>query len=482
MRSGWGRGECDFCGTSLEKWDYHHAGKRYCRRCYDRAFRLRTCSACGKRKMIHKDLSDPVCKICRIKDKPCIRCGREILRNGKITEAGPVCASCAGYFRPEERCPVCGETSRRVFLFSIDGTKRKMCEKCRNKRLPLCSKCSRRKPCRTGPDGEPVCAACSSGTRKCLGCGKVIPKGRGRICGDCASRNALGKKVRFATGGLPPRTAEVFGLFARWFEEKRGPQVASMRVLEYLPLFLAFGRMEEESGSFPGYGEMARSLGTKRLWENRLAVEFMDAVGIVERDRRIQEEISERDMIARHLAAFSPEDPLSRPLRGYHERLIRKREEGRTSLRSVRLALTPARKFLEYCSHCRKKVPDREALEGYLWLYPGQKSALTGFANFLDQKYATDLDITTVAKPVLERTEKSEEYLRQRLISVMRDPEKRKLLGADGLLKLTIACFHRIEVPDNVLVDFAIKGQKPKIIKCAGNEIALPKEIVELIF
>lgn len=476
-------GSCDFCGASLATWDYRYRGGHYCRRCYDVHFVLDTCTVCGKTKKIDRELKTPVCKTCQIKDKPCIRCGREIKRHGRIEAYGPVCASCAKYFKEPERCPECGMERRDVFLRDIDGERTKLCEKCYRKQLPTCALCQRKKkPYRLDEKGRSVCEACATKVRQCRECGKEIPGGRGRICLECASKNGIRKKIRFATGGLPPITAEAFASFAKWFEAKRGAQVASRRVLEYFPFFMEIGRMEEGLGRLPEYKELAYRLSVKRLWENRLATEFFDSTGLIGKDAGVQTLIAERDMIERMLHAFRTGSFFANAVNGYYDVLAVKLENRKTTLRSVRLALTPVKRFGEYCAHCGVDVPTQTELKGYLWTFPGQKSALTGFVNHLNRKFGMRLDIRGIGKPVLHRPKSSRKHLEQKLIDMLRDEEILAQSGRDGLLRTAIGYFHEVLIPDSVKIGVCEPKYSSRegthFIRCAGEDFWLPEEVV----
>ena len=477
------KGPCSVCGGDLQGWAYRYRGDAYCRGCYKRHFRLKTCAVCGKKKRIHRDLPVPVCKICQIREKPCVRCRREIVRPGLITPHGPVCASCTRYFRDPERCPVCGEEKRDVFARSAFEGSPRMCERCHHARLPICSVCGRRKRgCATDASGRTVCPACAKGPRKCRECGGDIPGGRGRICPVCSARNGLGTKTRFAAGALEGETRKAFLAFSDWFDRTRGPQKASMKLLKYLPFFMVLGEMEKEMGRLPLYVELAGRLGVMEIWKNRLAMSYLDESGLVAKDAKAQEEIADLDMIDRMLRSLPEKSAFGEYLHAYHALLEKKLVAGKTKTKSVRLAMTPAARFLRYCLYMGAERPGRELLEGYLWIFPGQKSALTGFANFLDRRHGTALSIGNMARPELSPPNSSSPYLRQRLTAAMREKSLLYTMGIDGFLRVAIGYLHRVDVPKNVGLGFCFTGAKKprRSLKMAGGEYYLPEEIVEI--
>ena len=477
------KGPCTVCGGDLEGWAYRYRGGAYCRRCYEICFRLKTCAVCGKERRIHRDLPVPVCKKCQISQKPCIRCGREIERHGLVTAHGPVCASCARYFREPEKCPECGGESRDVFARSAFRGSPRMCGKCYRSRLPVCSVCGRRKRgCVTDASGRTVCPACVKGPRKCRECGGDIPGGRGWICTDCSSRNGLKKKTRFALGALEGETRKAFLAFSDWFDRTRGPQKASLKLLKYLPFFMAVGEMEREMGRLPLYVELAGRLGVMEIWKNRLAMSYLDESGLVMKDAKAQEEIADLDMIDRMLRSFPEKSAFGEYLYAYHALMEKKLVAGKTKTKSVRLAMTPAARFLRYCLYMGTERPGRELLEGYLWIFPGQKSALSGFANFLDRRLGTALSIGNIARPELSPPNSSSAYLCQRLTAVMRDGAPPETMDIDGFLRLAIGYLHRVDVPKNVGLGFCFAGAKKprRSMRMAGGEYYLPEEIVRI--
>jgi len=327
--------------------------------------------------------------------------------------------------------------------------------------------------------GRSICEVCATTVRRCAKCGKEMPGGRGRVCMECAARNGLARKKRFGMGALSNRTAKAFETFADWFEKKRGPQVASLRLLEYLPFFMDIGSLEERLGRLPLYWELADVLSVKRIWENRLAMEFLDGSGLIKRDVVAQKEIAERDMIERYLGTFSEQTFFAKALGAYLEKLETKMLAGKTTIRSIRLALTPAKRFLEYCSYCGKDYPDQESLEGYLWIYPGQKNALMGFVNFLNEHFKTGLDIRSVEKPKLCRPRSSRKYLEQRLIRAMQDENYLRNIGKDKFLRIAIGYLHWVDVPKNVNIGFAT--MRKESMQFAGHVFFIPKDVTKSV-
>lgn len=64
---------------------------------------------------------------------------------------------------------------------------------------------------------------------------------------------------------------------------------------------------------------------------------------------------------------------------------------GKFTLRSVRLALRPAASFLLVSDPGGVKMPDQSSLDRHLLKAPGQKAAITGFVNYLNEALGLDL-------------------------------------------------------------------------------------------
>lgn len=471
---------CDICNNPLGSWDYRYRGKHYCRTCYDRHFALKTCAKCGKKKMILKTLETPVCKICQIKDKPCIRCGREITRFGKITEQGPVCASCAPRFRPPKQCSICHEYSHTVYRSEIDGERVQCCAKCLNKTRPTCSLCNRKKvPYTYDENGKPICKKCATEERTCAQCGMPMPAGRGRICFLCASRNALDRKVRFGKHGLSVHYSDLFVEFSEYLVENRGVEFASFRLLYFFNYFKDLDVMAEKLGRRPSYQEIVQALQVATTRTYLTATYFFHERGYLVIDKAFQETASNLDMIDRYRNAFKQDTLFHEIIEAYYAKYEERLEKEKTTLRSMRLALTPAVKLLKFCEYHGIKHPTRTIIQNYLWCFWGQRNAVYSFVNFLNDHYGTPMRSTDITPPVLKSPNESRERLKHRLISAMRTIDT-TLMDADAFLRIAIGYLHGIGVPKGVRLTYCAikKDSKGYYMRLAGNRIHMTEEVV----
>lgn len=471
---------CDSCGESLTSWDYRYRGKHYCRKCYDIDFSLQPCSICGRQRKISIDLTIPICKTCQVKDKPCIRCGKIKYANGKITADGPVCNSCSKYFREPKKCMSCGTLSISVSNRNFpDRSIRLICSSCYNKTLPSCYRCGKqRKAYNYDENARPICEICAiEGERDCVQCGKPFPAGKGRICGECTYKNMLQRKTRYGSRVLSPYMTDLYFRFAEWLKQRRGILFAAIHLNRYLPYFSKLDDLAEQQGRIPIYGEVVAELTVAATRANLLVTFFLDQEKIILIDRKVQEEYSNIDMITRYRERFEEGTWARKSIDGYLHKLESK--SSKTSIRSIRLAIGSAANLLSYSECLGEPKIDTNVLSGYLWKYPGQRSSITGFVNYLNWKYYLKLEMPEWKHPKLSFPQKGRMQLKQLLIDLLRRPVQSGEYQ-NKLIKTAIAYLHGVEIPENVclkLEDIKRIDQESGFIRFAGRGFDLPKEL-----
>jgi len=476
--------ECNYCHNKLTAWDYRYHGKHYCRKCYEILFPLNICSICKKNRRIYYKLKIPICKSCQQKDVPCIRCGKIEYSNGKITEFGPVCKSCAKYFVEKKQCTECNEYNINICNRNLlDGTVKLLCQKCYSKTLPICSQCSYRKKAYCySLDKKPICKICATYvTRECVICGYSFAAGKGTICPECNYKNSLTKKTNFIANALSKHMQNLFYTFSIWLTDRRGLLFASTHIQQYQAYFIELDNLCEKINRIPSYEEVVKKLSVARTRTNLSVTLFLDEIKIIIVDKEVQEKYANIDMIHRYLESFEKGTYNYKTIKRYYDKLYKKFEKNKTTLRSIRLALTPAVRFLEYCKNFNQIQPNITMLRGYLWHYPGQKASITGFINFLKIDFKLDISVKNIGKIVFKSPNTSKEQLKQRLISVLRFNEKLKN-NNKNLLKISIGYLHGIDIPDNVFItskDIKINANKDYYIRICGYSFYLPKEITE---
>ncbi len=442
---------CDYCKNKLSNWDYVYKEKHYCRSCYEKLFLSRTCGSCNKTKKIYKYLEKPICKICQVKDMPCSRCGKIEFKVGKILKSGVVCNSCIKYFVKLKSCSSCNKEKINVSNRNlIDGSKKLLCINCYNKTLPICSCCGyRRKAFSYDFDNKLKCKICSTqGKKKCIKCNYLIPAGYGNICKECNSDKTLGKKMAFLSKALSTNFCDIFQEFSLWLSKRRGSPFASLNIQYYYGYFFILDEISLELKRVPTYEEIVSRLTIAKTREYLLVTIFLDEIKLIEIDAKIKDEYANIDMIDKYLKTFKKESKSYMFISSYYQYLLRKLEDAKTTIRSIRLSITPAVKFLKYCENFKNNTPTNYILEGYLWCYAGQKAAITGFINFLQKNQGINISIKEIKLAPFTSSSISNEILKQRLLNMLKLPAipKNKV---NYFIKTIVSYLHNIEVPNN---------------------------------
>ena len=379
-----GQRTCDGCGRKVNRIHRIWRGEKFCAACYKRWFVRRDCPRCGRAAWLPRSEPDAVCFRCE-RDRPCIRCGKENYRIRKITPYGSVCDSCYSYFVEPEPCALCGRQTRRLVGVETEGKKVRACMKCAyGKAMGNCQACRRHRKLYRAPDGRMLCRKCrDEGEVPCPECGRPMPAGRGSRGEECYWKGLLERRIAFNAAALESETVRI-GLeeFGQWLAARRGFRFAAHRISHYVPFFL---EADKTWGGFSDYPALVRRFGAEGLRKVRNVVKWLDESGRIAVDEVARREDSERRRIEGVLSSFPPKTLARQALEQYHAHLMGRVKEGKTSLRSVRLALRPAADLLSKAGEDR--LPNQSDVDAYLLEKPGQKAALTGFLHFLN---ATD--------------------------------------------------------------------------------------------
>ena len=202
----------------------------------------------------------------------------------------------------------------------------------------------------------------------------------------------------------------------------------------------------------PNYEELLATFPHATQGKNLLIHLYFESVGVIKIDEAIKDKYANLNLIQKYLNIFKKDDYRFHLLQSYYEKLLQKFKAKKITFRSIRLALTPAVKFLQYCDNFKNETPNMEILEGYLWIYPGQRSSLTEFTNFLSKQFSYELKISIIPRAKLEKAHESQELLQQRLVKTLRNPQYQRE-HQQYFFKLLIGYLHNIHVPDNVYID-----------------------------
>ena len=446
--------ECDECSRKQVEIARVYRGHRYCRTCYAREFKHRACPGCGNTARLPREFPKAVCRRCE-RDRPCVRCGREMARMGLRTPYGPACPACAPYFREEEPCEACGTPSRRLTRVARLGHDLRLCPRCARVDHETCAWCKRPRLLAENENGEWLCNRCrKEGKVPCPSCGEPMPAGRGSQCQTCYSDELADKRIALDCAAFSSETmAQHFGAFGRWLKETRGTEKAAQKIHRFLPFFI---EIERAWGNIPGYGALLKHFGARRLRAVLLAVRWMEVVGLVEPDATAREADSDHRRIDATLARFPTGSWAREILENYRKVLEERVETGRSSTRSVRLALAPAAGLLETAVDESGAVPSQKALERYLRRTPGQRAAVSGFVAHLRDAHGARLAMPRRDPRAVSR--RRHRLLREALLELMRrresGPEARHRWIATAL-----EYFH--DVPKTVVATATVENATP---------------------
>jgi len=182
-----------------------------------------------------------------------------------------------------------------------------------------------------------------------------------------------------------PVMADHFEQFGTWLGTTVGDNKAAITVNRYLSFFLD---IEKVWKSIPDYNRLIGHFSSEGLRRVRLPMRWMQETGLVIKDVAVQAEDSEKRQITGMLKALEGDPAGLRILKGYHNTLMVEVKAGKLSLRSVRLAMAPAKALLLEIQKMGLEKPDQRTVDEYLAKVPGQRAGLTGFVRYLREAHS----------------------------------------------------------------------------------------------
>jgi hypothetical protein len=442
--------ECSLCGGFKEKMHRHYKGRSYCDKCYPYLFKKIECTVCLDIKRIYRYENPPICQQCQIEASPCLRCGKQEYKLGKLTEFGPVCNSCAKYYCDQKTCCECGKKSLRVARRLQYGINDPICNKCfRDNHFETCSHCKQRHPpFQYDLDRNMVCKECATKPDKsCTDCGAIVPAGCiGNKCKACCGLITLNRRIKLNKVGLQKSVAELYQEYGVWLTAKTGSQVASRKIIADYKIFTFLDGWVVSTGELPNYQSYIESLTVSVTRKHLLATTFLQEKGVITVCNTLKAETGDLDTIDRIVSSLSDQSPLYPYLNGYYSLLLQRNHNGKANARACRLALTPAVKMLLLGEFQSKILPDNTLLRQYLWLHYGQRAAITGFVNYLKKTCHIDIQMPAAEDFLFKRPRQSKYRIQQKLIEIIRSKD----FGRDDLLEVCLNYFHHIALPEEL--------------------------------
>ncbi|MDO5667394.1 MAG: hypothetical protein Q4G44_06180 [Alcaligenaceae bacterium] len=430
---------CDECGRFTTKIFRIYKGHKYCGTCYVREFKHQECSKCGQISRILKSHEIALCQQCE-NNQPCIRCGKKEYKIGKITIYGPTCSACSVYFRNPEPCEICGTLSKRLSTSKELGHNLRVCPKCITSNHATCQACHKYRKLQPKENGQLVCKKCYEiGEIICPECQELMPAGYGEKCESCYWQELLKKRIRMDCAALNSQVIiEHFDSFGEWLLTHTGEKKAAINIHRYFYFFLDIDR---QWGEIPNYSGLLQHFSAAKLRLYQLPMKWMQETGLIELDIIAKKENSERNRIATLQNKLPPNSIERHLLDGYLKLLLKRLENSKTTLTSIRLALTPAvgLLFLKSATDEVGVFPTQETLNQYLSQKTGQKAAISGFIGYLCKQHNVDIALPSPDDPSLiklKRRTLENELLHLMLCEHCTDTNKQKWL------KTGLAYFH----------------------------------------
>jgi hypothetical protein len=272
--------------------------------------------------------------------------------------------------------------------------------------------------------------------------------GRKKQCESCYWKELLNKRIAMDYAGFSvPAMALHFSNFGEWLCGKVGTHKAAIKLHRYLPFFLS---IEKQWQVIPEYAILLKYFGTPGLRKVLLPMKWMQEAGLVVMDARAKAEDSDQRRVAATLEKFKTGTAQRAILDGYHDQLLTGQKEGKTTWRSIRLAMTPAAALLLQSAPKEVCPPDQKMLDVYLDKTPGQRAAVSGFVGYLRDSYKVNITLT----PANDKAKKvKKKRLEDELLRLLAENDQSRA-GRLKVLAVAMAYFHGVaqkEITDAAL-------------------------------
>lgn len=372
---------CSICGKAQVTRKFQE--EYYCANCYAQWFKKKVCKRCGQLKRIHR--SGELCLECERKTD-CVRCGKTAgtFDVGMVSPYGAVCRACVRYFREEKECSECGKMTRDRYRSPV--TNESVCLSCYRKyTFGTCKNCRRYRKIHN--EEKRLCKKCDEQLLSiCPKCKGEMPSGYGNVCPDCARRTLLFNMIRLNVHIFRNKAIKTaYKKFIFWYMRKCGIGVASHKGSDFMRFFIDCDDIWQK---IPDYAELVMHFKPNGLRANLTVLRWLLDTNQVSVDESLKDDLAELERIQTLFSKLEGSVPC---IASYYQILQQRFDSGKTSLKSVRLALQPAIDLMS--SNDITDFPTQDQLNNYLVVKSGQIAAITGFINHLKLDYHRELEI-----------------------------------------------------------------------------------------
>lgn len=440
---------CDSCGKCVVNIKKKYKGKKFCATCYPRLFSKRLCLGCGAFARLPKHDDEARCNEC-IKKQPCIRCNLSNKPIGKLTEYGPVCNSCSVYFRAIEPCERCSKPSQKLTRVTRFNDDLRVCPQCASRDYETCPSCHKYRLLELAPNGLKICKKCQDQPEKqCLNCEEMIAAGCGDLCDSCYWHKNLWFKAKqnlnlFEYSYLKT----IYVQYVEWLENKVGANKAALYIRKHTHFFVQTESLW--SDSVPTAHQLLAILRSSGLRKFELVVLWLHEQFGIQISVDKKNDVSEIDQLEKLIASLPHPSLGFEIISAYKNQLENKISRGKTSIRSVRLAIKPAVALMMHMNQGCDQLPSLKDVKSYLAEYSGQAAALTGYINFLNENYDSSIDYLALKKSGF-LNQKRKENLERTIVNLASINDPKNVLE---WVRAGLRYFHQLSYAKTVKVRF----------------------------
>lgn len=423
---------CSICGKAQVTRKFQE--EYYCANCYAKWFKKKACKGCGQLKRIHR--SGELCLECERKTD-CVRCGKTAgtFEVGMISPYGAVCSACVRYFREEKECSECGKMTRDRYRSPVKNES--VCLSCYRKyTFGTCKNCRRYRKIHN--EEKRLCKKCDEQLLStCPKCKGEMPSGYGKVCPDCARRTLLFNMIRLNVHIFRNKAVKTaYKKFIFWYMRKCGLSVALHKGADFMQFFIDCDEIWQQ---IPDYAELVTHFKPNGLRANLTILRWLLDTNQIIVDEALKDDLAELERIQALFNKLKESVPC---IASYYRKLQRRCDEGKTSLKSVRLALQPAIDLIS--TNEITDYPTQDQLNQYLVKKSGQTAAITGFINHLKSEYHRELEIDRKLIQQI-KTKQLKKHCSQRLVELYKKSELTDNEQVE-LIYVVLYSLHSIEV------------------------------------
>ena len=266
-----------------------------------------------------------------------------------------------------------------------------------------------------------------------------MPAGCGKQCWSCYWEELAGHRIRIDAAGLAkPALAIRFAEFGTWLIGRTGGHKAALSIHRHLAFFR---QIEHRWDDIPTYAELLEQFGAAGLRRHLLPRHWMEETKLICVDPAAREAESERRRIEATMDRLPAGSKARGMLEQYHSALRERVDGGKLTVRSMRLALTPAARLLETGAARHRLPPEQKTLDEFLRETPGQWAAVNGFVTHLRRTQGAEL--TMPKRHWAQKARERRARLLPELLAAMREASSGETIDRQWV-ELALQYFHDV--------------------------------------